>query len=766
MIRAAGLSMMFLVPLVLAAGNAVAQTDAARIPPAPHGGWMSTPRRDAVTPQSGKRNHVFTVGEPITFALGPSADNYEVRDYWGNLVDSGPAGMQLTVAVEQPGWYKLYIYGARPEPVEADPFADMSPDARESGPWDMDDWLTTGPDDAALTTLLADDRDIDPGIEAWGEVVGGTTFVIFRDDPRFPPLPAPDTPGGHPGHHGRIDQVMRGVTGMGPQRHSVDAADPERSIEMLEFDVAIDKEYYLPYDPVRSRSLMAAFPRGTKNRLEGVRTIVAHFKDVIHYWEPRNEPNQGATGAGFLRDEMIDFYNTVKGVDPTLKVMGPGTVTINPGPNGLGFIEDFLKAGGGDYIDAFSFHIYGSAFGDLPLIRQSMGALTDLLKQYGLADIELWQTEAGYAAAAQGTYQPRRHGQRTMMQMLTFEQYGLPKEQNHWWYDRSHGFWAVPCWWINRDGSLNPAGPLMRVYSEELYGKTFAKAYTFGPSGDNLYVGNLYRGDSGAVAAFMSAGSPYGRITLDVSGADRLHVVSAFGVERLLSVDDNQLELPVPELPVYVRVPEGVEIAVVPVDYGPNLALADGVTATTSSDGRHPLDGRRDAVTGAAVEERPNDIAKLVNGILENQLWDPHPDNDFWFLNIEDLPGWVEIRLPEATDVSRVIVYAGTTWNWRGSLLDFDVQVERNGAWVPVAQVREDPRTFPVFTPPINCTVDSFFSGRWSFNLAFEPVSTRAIRLYIRDGISDVMRDWLEAIDFRPGPHAHIRLREIEIYEE
>ena len=108
-----------------------------------------------------------------------------------------------------------------------------------------------------------------------------------------------------------VDQVMRGVTGMGPQRHRADADKPEQTIGQLEKDLAIDQKMYLPFDPVRKRALMVAFPNGTKN-LEGVRKIVDRFKDVVMYWEPRNEPNFGKNGmekaVNFVNNELKPFY--------------------------------------------------------------------------------------------------------------------------------------------------------------------------------------------------------------------------------------------------------------------------------------------------------------------------------------------------------------------------------------------------------------------------------------------------------------------------
>ena len=140
--------------------------------------------------------------------------------------------------------------------------------------------------------------------------------------------------------------------------------------------------------------------------------------------------------------------------------MGPGTVAINPSL--LPFIEDFLKAGGGDSIDAFSMHVYNGFNGDLVMGRKSMDNLLALLKKYGADKKELWQTEQGYFAAMYGVYQPRHQGRWTMLEMMIFDQYGLPREHNHLWYDKSHGFWDFPTWWENDDGGFNPALPLMR----------------------------------------------------------------------------------------------------------------------------------------------------------------------------------------------------------------------------------------------------------------------------------------------------------------
>jgi len=680
-----------------------------------HADWQWASPPNYVTLGTANRSNVFYVGDPVTFSIRDErytgttdASRYEVRDYYGTVVDQGPVapGWSLTVHVSQPGWYKLYIHGA----------AQQAP---------------------------------------WGDSLAGTMFVIFRRTANFPANPGLNLPSNGAVFDG--DEVMRGVSGMGPQRHVVaDASKPDEAIALLETSIAQDRQYYLPYDPARKRVLLVAFPNGTQN-LDGVRKIVDHFKNDVKYWEARNEPNYSATGADFVNNELKPFYQTVKSVDPSLKVLGPGAVTI--GPYGLGWTEDFLKAGGGNYIDAFSFHAYNNVNGDLALSRKSLDALTALLTKYGLGKVEKWQTEQGYMAACYGAYQPRLQGRWTMLQMMAFEQYGIPKEHNHLWYDRSHGFWSMPTWWMNEDGpysmgSLNPAAPLMRVWSEELYGTNFAQAYDFGPTLNKAYLGSLFTGQGKQVAAFMSAGSTDGQVTLQVSGGTSLHLVSAFGVESDLPVIGGQAVLPVPELPVYVELAPSQTIQVVPTDWGPNLALAPGTTASASGTGTYPGD-----------PTVPNDIGKIINGTLENWYWGQGKGDHPWMDNTPaDHPAWVQITLPAPTLVNHVVIYAGVPWQNDGSLLDYELQYDNNGQWTTLSHVQEPANVVKAYTQTVHTTADSFYSDRNVFTHTFPEVLTQKLRLLVHDTTwggganADIV-----AAGGQTGPH-QVELREVEVY--
>ncbi|MBP6964636.1 MAG: hypothetical protein KBC96_09545 [Armatimonadetes bacterium] len=655
-------------------------------------GWKWEQPPNKVEPLSGRRSNIFYAGEPVKFALrGDAAIRYEVRNYYGNIVDRGAATETLTLNIAEPGWYKLYLFGAE-------------------------------------------------AVEPWGDSVGGTMFAVIRDDPHFPRLPPLGEPSGQPAQ----DSPTRSILGMGPQRHAAqNAGKPDETIADIEKGIEMEAKYYLPYDKSRRRALLVAFPNGTED-LEGVRKIVERFKDVVKYWECRNEPNFRYKGDKFVEKELKTFYEVVKSVDPGLKVVAPNPVTINP--YGLAFIEDFLKAGGAKYIDAFSFHAYNNVNGDVWLARASLDGLNELLAKYGAERIEKWQTENGYFAAVYGSYQPRLQGRWTMVRFMMYEQYGIPKEHDHYWYDKSHGFWDMPTWWENDDGGVNPAAPLMRVWSEELYGTRFVRAFDFGPSGNDIYVGSLFEGSGKMVAAFMSAGATDGEVDLLVKGGNRLKVVSPFGVTSTIAVINGKATLPVAELPVYVELAKGQRIEVVPMDYGMNMAREEGTVCSHSTAGT-------------------DDIRKVNSGELENWYYLQGESPGPWTSPKDTVyPAWVEMEFPAAREISRVHVFAAPPWQGMGTLVNYELQYEKAGQWVTLDRVREPTRTFKVYTPPVRCTVDSFFSDRWIFMHKFEPITTQRIRLLIHrvtnggGATPDVIEAGGQAGDQR------ITLREIEVY--
>jgi len=661
--------------------------------------------------------------------------HYQVRDYYGTLVASGEIEgekiegekqAQVSLPALPLGWYKISFLGDE--------------DRSRGG------------------------QGFSPG--PWGFATGGTTFCVFRADAHFPTLPAPNAPNTATAAYPN-DEVARGALALGPQRHSFTATLPGQPnrfdvatiVKNLGNDVALDKTYYLGQwqDSARPRGLLGHFANGVPGfasgdpDYDGLKQIVSTFKDGIKNWEPRNEPQNGsaADGARYASTEFKPFYDAIKSADSTAQVLAVNTVGIRA--NDLNWLSGFMSAGGDRMTDGFSFHAYNVANGDLALGRQSLDGLKAFLTRYGLQNVPVWQTEQGYMAVAYGAFKPRLQGREAMIQRMLFEQYNIPKERDVMWYDRSHGFWEFPVWWENGDTSLTPSAPLMRVYSEEVYGKTWTRGLNFGPSGNNATIGNVF---SGGLVVLMSSGNTQGQVLL--SGAGGVSATDAWGNPVSVSTANGVTSVPVGMLPVYVH-GAGANTDAVKPNWGPNLCRQPGVSISTNGTG--------------------GDLAKLHNGSMETWYYTQNGDSVSgpdapWNAGLvapsPEHPIAVEVDFPSVKKVRRVVIYAAPPWQSQSTLLDYDLQYFDGANWQTIETVNEPENTEKMWTPIVRCTVDSYFSDRWIFEHSFPAVSTNKLRLVIRKVTQGgaVNADEANASEYATKGQGRLVLREIEAYED
>lgn len=101
--------------------------------------------------------------------------------------------------------------------------------------------------------------------------------------------------------------------------------------------------------------------------------VVRHFLPLgVKHFEIWNEPNHGVLfwtpqpDANDYTALLQTAYDSIKAVDSSAIVIGCATSPAigNPAPyiEGLDFIRDVFAAGGGDYMDAVSFHLYQIAY--------------------------------------------------------------------------------------------------------------------------------------------------------------------------------------------------------------------------------------------------------------------------------------------------------------------------------------------------------------------------------------------------------------------
>jgi hypothetical protein len=466
-------------------------------------------------------------------------------------------------------------------------------------------------------------------------------------------------------------------------------------------------------DPVNSSA--AAIGRSFYNGV--VTTVSTLYPDIAYYEGPSNEPPLSGSGSPGpeVTHQMRLFAAAVHAGNASAKAIGPCPVDITT----TGW-RNFLAAGGGTYCDAISFHDYNSVTnGNLSQGRQHLTRFKALLAEYGLSSKELWQTEAGAALTpVYGVHHPRR-ARVKMMHTLLWEQFGLARERNTYWYDQSHGFWSFPAWWQNGDTSLTPDAPLHRTLAEETFGKTHAAALDLGTLGNNMFLASRYDAPGGSKVIVQMASSyiPSASITYTIAGTTAaLEVVDAWGNLTNVAQVNGTVTVPAAEIPTYLRLPTGVTATVHHINDWPSTTATTvagnaagtvsttGVYARSINDGAFPVDYSFAAGTVATTPALPDGF------IIAN---------------------------PAGMRVDRAVIWCPPAWQTGTTLLDFDIQSSNNGtSWTTQATVtKTTPTSLSHGTNANNagCQRETFWDEQWIFDVKLPaPVTANYFRLWVR----------------------------------
>lgn len=142
-------------------------------------------------------------------------------------------------------------------------------------------------------------------------------------------------------------------------------------------------------------------PKNLEDWKTYVRTVATRYKGRIHYYEIWNEPNLTDFYTGTPR-QLVELTKEaqaiLKEVDPTNRIVSPS----GTGPGGVPWLREFLKSGGGQYVDIVGFHLYVT-----PKPPEDMVTLTrqvwGVMSEFGIRNHELWDTESGWHIANRNT---------------------------------------------------------------------------------------------------------------------------------------------------------------------------------------------------------------------------------------------------------------------------------------------------------------------------------------------------------------------------
>lgn len=120
-----------------------------------------------------------------------------------------------------------------------------------------------------------------------------------------------------------------------------------------------------------------------------VRRLAQRYKGRIRHWELWNEADYRRFYSGGI--PLVELARTAR---DELKAVDPGNLLLSPGftaSTGLDWLQNFLRDGGGRYVDIVGFHWYydGQPEHLVPQIRN----VRRVMAQFGAGDKPIWNTE-------------------------------------------------------------------------------------------------------------------------------------------------------------------------------------------------------------------------------------------------------------------------------------------------------------------------------------------------------------------------------------
>jgi hypothetical protein len=185
-----------------------------------------------------------------------------------------------------------------------------------------------------------------------------------------------------------------------------------------------------------------------------VRAIATHAAGRIKYWELWNEASQHeywSGGVPALVTMAQHAFTIIKSVDPSAKVFTPSGV--GGAMDTSTFLDQFLVAGGGQFVDGVAFHGYGNALPSSPEeINRIVDAVQGIMAKRGFGDRPLWDTEASWGPA---NHLPNEEDRIAFVSRHYILQWSKGVQRSYWyaWNDTNYGtLWDMGTHKIRRAG--------------------------------------------------------------------------------------------------------------------------------------------------------------------------------------------------------------------------------------------------------------------------------------------------------------------------
>lgn len=139
---------------------------------------------------------------------------------------------------------------------------------------------------------------------------------------------------------------------------------------------------------------------------EYVRRVALRYRGRIKAYELWNEPNvvdnfpsRSAMKGYFFTGSVAQLVEMARIARKVLDEIDPSAILTTPGiVNAPIILDQFLSAGGGQYVQAVAYHFYSSS--DADFARQ-VATIRSIMRRHGVGSLPLWNTEAGFHVYSQ-----------------------------------------------------------------------------------------------------------------------------------------------------------------------------------------------------------------------------------------------------------------------------------------------------------------------------------------------------------------------------
>ena len=141
-------------------------------------------------------------------------------------------------------------------------------------------------------------------------------------------------------------------------------------------------------------------PRDMADWNNYIRKVATRYKGRIKYYELMNEPffdeipSFRERAGHFPVSKMVEMARVARSAlaqtDPSARIVSMSLVGETQIDQG---IDEFLKAGGGQYVDVIGVHYYTKAAENIPAL---IAGTRSVLRRYGLEKLPVWNTETGF----------------------------------------------------------------------------------------------------------------------------------------------------------------------------------------------------------------------------------------------------------------------------------------------------------------------------------------------------------------------------------